>query len=115
MWLAFPTSDYYDGSDALPPLQPQLVQTGRAGRAIEPPMFTMLLFAPELRPLLYSRPLLPVASYLAAGFYPVSHCRFSWWIFFGTLRNAKYPDTQAITIVSQLVHNCGSFKQSFLS
>ena len=76
MWLAFPTSDYYDGSDALLPLQPQLVQTG-TGLAVEPPMFTMLLSAPELRPLLYPRPLLLVASYLAAGFYPTSHCRFS--------------------------------------
>jgi len=115
MCQAFPSSDYYDGSDALLPPQLQLVQTGSAGRAVEPPMFTMLLSVPELRPLLYSRSLLLVASYLAAGFYPISHCQFSCWIFFCTLRNAKYPDTQAITIVSQLVHNCGSFKQSFLS
>jgi len=56
--------------------QPQQVQTD-FGRIAEPPMFTMLLSAPEIRPLLYSRPLLLVTSYLAAGFYPFSHCRFS--------------------------------------
>jgi hypothetical protein len=34
MWLVFPTSDYYDGSDTLPSPQPQLVQTfaGRVAR-----------------------------------------------------------------------------------
>ncbi len=37
--------------------QPQQVQID-SGRIAEPPMFTMLLSAPERRPLLYPRPLL---------------------------------------------------------
>jgi len=77
MWLAFPTSDYYDGSDALPPHQPQLVQTfaGRVARAsnVHNAVRFVLL---EFRLPLYPRTLLLVVSYPTAGLHPCNHCRF---------------------------------------
>jgi hypothetical protein len=44
MWLVLPTSDYYDGSDALPPLQSQLIQTWFQVGWPGPPTFTILYF-----------------------------------------------------------------------